>query len=65
MTKTELEVEVCQLRGEIKVLNALLEGRQKVLNAIPKCSLHGACVPHALDSIECVKALLPHEKCQS
>lgn len=40
------------------MLNKLLAERQRVLDAIPECNLHGSCVPHALDWIESTKNLL-------
>lgn len=41
-----------QLRHEIEVSDALLNDRDRVLNAIPECPVHGSgCVPHALEWI--------------
>lgn len=44
----------------ITVLEKLLEEREKVLNKIPPCPVHGGgCVPHALEWIE--RHLTPRE----
>lgn len=40
------------------VTEKLLEERQRVLDAIPECPVHGKCVPHALEWIEKAKASL-------
>lgn len=35
---------------ELRITNALLEQRERVLNAIPECPMHGPdCVPHAVE----------------
>jgi hypothetical protein len=41
-----------QTREELRIMEALLNERQKVLDAIPECKEHGKCVPHALEWIE-------------
>jgi len=46
-----------ELRDELDIANKLLTERQRVLDAIPPCSMHGACVPHALEWIERMKML--------
>lgn len=43
---------VSGLAEELAVTDALLAERQRVLDAIPECPVHGACVPHALEWIE-------------
>ena len=43
------------LLDDLKVTNALYEERQKLLDAIPECEIHGKCVPHALEWIENAK----------
>lgn len=43
------------LEQELQVTEALLAERQKLLDAIPECPAHGACVPHALEWIEAAK----------
>jgi len=46
------------LREELRVTDALLEERQRVLDAIPECPCHGPCVPHALEWIEKAKKIM-------
>lgn len=46
------------LRQELDVTDKLLEQRQRVLDAIPECPVHGPCVPHALEWIEQAKAMM-------
>jgi hypothetical protein len=43
------------LREELRMTDALLAERQRVLEAIPPCPQHGSCVPHALEWIERAK----------
>jgi len=45
------------LKKELTVTEQLLEERQRVLDAIPECKTHGACVPHAIEWIEEMKGL--------
>ncbi len=45
------------LEAEIEVSHGLLEERNKLLIAIPRCAEHGLCVPHALEWIKKVKTL--------
>lgn len=40
---------------ELRITGQLLDDRNRVLAALP-CPLHGACVPHALEVIERLKA---------
>ncbi|WP_417832788.1 hypothetical protein, partial [Terasakiella sp.] len=47
--------EFVELSKELEVTDLLLNERQKVLDAIPECNLHGKCVPHALEWIEEMK----------
>ncbi len=54
MTETEHLELVCdnaRLMAELDVTEKLLSERQRVLDAIPECPLHGSCVPHALEWI--------------
>ncbi len=44
------------LKHELEVTDKLLDERQKVLDAIPECRIHGKCVPHAIEWIEEMKA---------
>jgi hypothetical protein len=44
-----------RLKEELRITELLLEERQRVLDAIPRCELHGSCVPHALEWIEKAK----------
>lgn len=47
-----LETENALLREEIAVTDGILAERQRVLEAIPPCELHGSlCIPHALEWI--------------
>jgi hypothetical protein len=51
--------EVCNcadLKHELEVTDKLLNERQRVLDAIPECQIHGSCVPHAIEWIEEMKA---------
>ena len=45
------------LERELIVTESLLNERQRLLDAIPECELHGKCVPHALEWIEKAKTL--------
>ncbi|MGI2056194.1 hypothetical protein ACRN9T_03225 [Shewanella baltica] len=40
------------LKEELDITNSLLRERQKILDAIPECEVHGKCVPHAIEWIE-------------
>ncbi len=44
-----------RLKEELRITDLLLSERQRVLDAIPACKLHGSCVPHALEWIEKAK----------
>lgn len=44
-----------ELLQELEVMEKLLNERQRVLDAIPKCPTHGSCVPHAIEWIEEMK----------
>lgn len=45
-----------ELTEELRIVNALLDERNKLLDAIPPCPYHGSqCVPHALNWIETAK----------
>lgn len=48
---------VSELEKEIKVTDDLLADRQRLLDAIPECEVHGKCIPHALEWIEKMKSL--------
>ena len=54
--RTEAEAQVAGLKGEIAVLNQLLDMRNRILEALP-CPVHGPCVPYVLDWIEESKSL--------
>ena len=48
-----------EIKGDVRNMEALLRERQRVLDAIPECPLHGHdCVPHALDWIAKAKAVM-------
>lgn len=40
------------LKEELDITNSILRERQKLLDAIPECEVHGKCVPHAIEWIE-------------
>jgi hypothetical protein len=45
--------ECDEIREELRVTDIILNERNKVLDAIPPCPLHGTqCVPHALEWID-------------
>lgn len=50
--KERLQDEIERLKGEMTVTEQLLAERQRVLDAVPECPLHGPCVPHAVSWIE-------------
>ena len=49
---------IAALADELRVTDQLLAERQRVLDAIPECTCHGACIPHALEWIEKAKAAI-------
>ena len=57
-----LIARVSELEEEVRIDNKLITERDKLLNAIPECSVHGKCVPHALEWISERKSKLSHEK---
>ncbi len=48
--------ELRDFKNELEVIEKLLNERQRVLDAIPECEIHGSCVPHAIEWIEEMKA---------
>lgn len=44
-------------REAIAVLDKLLSGRQRVLDAVPECPEHGECVPYAVAWVERMKSM--------
>lgn len=52
-----LAAEIDRLRAELKVSDALIQERDRLLDAIPPCPDHGACVPHAIEWVEAAKRL--------
>jgi hypothetical protein len=52
---TDSIVDYKIIQHELDVTNSLLQERQRVLDAIPECKVHGACVPHAIDWINEMK----------
>lgn len=40
------------LKNELDITNSILRERQKLLDAIPECEVHGKCVPHAIEWVE-------------
>lgn len=51
-----IEAEYYKTLKELETTEWLLEERQKILDAIPECEVHGKCVPHALDWVEMKKS---------
>lgn len=53
-----LNSRIFNLEKDLEVSDHLLNERNKVLNAIPKCKVHGSqCIPNAIEWIERVKTL--------
>lgn len=48
---------VSDLEKELEVTDSLLSEREKLLDAIPECSVHGKCIPHALEWINKMNSL--------
>ncbi len=46
-----------KLEEEVKVTDKLLQERDRLLEAIPKCPAHGLCIPHAVEWVNQVKTL--------
>lgn len=57
MKLSEALKHIEELKAELEVSDKLLEDREALLEAIPKCVAHGKCLPHALEWIEQVKTL--------
>lgn len=58
VNKFELAISTIErLEKELKITDEILADRQKVLDSIPECNLHGKCVPHALEWINQVKSI--------
>ncbi len=49
---------ISSLTEELEITDKLLSERQRVLDAIPQCEVHGSCIPHAFEWIEKAKAAL-------
>lgn len=49
-----LDAYIDHLEKDLSVTEKLLQERQKLLDAIPECSEHGKCVPHALEWIKAI-----------
>ena len=49
------ERKLANCEKELAVTEDLLKERQRVLDAIPDCEIHGSCVPHAIEWIEEMK----------
>lgn len=49
--------EYVKMKRELKVLEQILDERNRLLAAIPECEVHGQCVPHALEWIEESKSI--------
>ena len=43
---------ISAIKAHLRIMDILLADRQRILEAIPECAVHGLCVPHALDWIE-------------
>lgn len=49
------QLTIDELVGILNVNESLLAERQRVLDAIPECPVHGAnCVPHAIEWVESI-----------
>ena len=47
-----IQVQVAALEEELRITDKLLAERNRLLEAIPPCPMHGSqCVPHALEWI--------------
>ncbi len=47
-----LRGELASAREEIAIDNQLITERDRLVNAIPECPEHGACIPHAIEWVE-------------
>ncbi len=56
-----LQNQLAEVRHELELTEKILEQRQRVLDAIPECDVHGECVPHALEWIEKAKESLGYK----
>ena len=52
LTKDEI---IDTLKEDLKTTNLLFLERQRLLDAIPECPVHGKCVPYALEWISAAK----------
>jgi len=48
---------VDEIVSALNVNERLLHERQRLLDSIPECDVHGSCVPHAIEWVEKHKAL--------
>ena len=54
----DLEKEIEEFRREIKVSDQLIEQRDRLLQSIPECPVHGSgCIPHAIEWVNRIKTL--------
>ena len=54
----DLNRKIKLIEAELHITDLLLENRNRLLDAIPPCPIHGSqCIPHALDWIEQAKKL--------
>lgn len=58
----QVEHERDALRDELDVTDKLYSETRRVVQAIPECSIHGECVPHALEWVEESKRLRREHK---
>ena len=52
----ELETENAELREQLRVTESSLAERKRLLDRIPRCPVHGECVPHAINWVESMRA---------
>lgn len=51
----QAKARIVELEEELRITDLLLNDREKLLLAIPRCPVHGPCIPHALEWVERVK----------
>ena len=64
-TVEDLRKKIETLEAELRITGQLLSDRQKVIDLIPPCELHGSnCLPHAADWIMSAKRKLGIQETQ-
>ena len=63
LENANLKRELIEKAEELRITDELLANRNRVMEAIPECELHGhQCVPHALDWIELAKRIIAEKQ---